>query len=1002
MSRIRRSEKPIRLVFVEIILPALIAANLLAGVLFFVVMPQLEDALMEERRGLISELTQTVVSLVAEYAKKVTRGELHTGEAMAQAREAVRHLRYGPEGKDYFWITDSSPRMIMHPYLPNLEGQDLKQFTDGNGNRLFVDMTRKALDQGRGYADYLWQWKDDASRVTPKLSYVELFKPWDWVIGTGVYVDDVRDEVRGLTRRLALICLGITVVIVAILAFITVRSLRIARQREHFALGLKQSRERYKTLLESTTEGVMLVFSDKLGRQHISYANQTLQRLLGYSLHELSALEFDQLFAHAAPDESNDVESDDETDDINLGFSYFNDFVAGFDTPGQFEAVLVAKDGSPVDAALICSRMETPEGVSGVSVIVKDMRQHKELAERFEAGRRRFDFLAGVAAVGVFRASAGRKGRFLEANDEAARLLGLENADDVIALEMDSLLVPVVRTGSIVNSILSQGDTVEMRVKTPQLDVAGEASSTRSRERIVNLMATVVRDARGFPMYIDGILQDVTRKVQAETAMKQLVAELQSAGEYLTQPIASLARPAPLLSPNASMQHAAKAMEDSRASAVLVGTAGGIEGIVTERDIAIQGAAVDWEPSVSLSRIMNTPVLEIAPTAMAAEALVALRNNAVHHLVVTQTVSDDDQAPRIVEAGELLSKQTDSVSMLLWRLRHADTVDDVVQARAALPLLVQTMVENGADPRLASRIFATVSDAVAHKLTELAVQRLGPPPGNFCFFSMGSQGRLEQTLKTDQDNALVWEDSVPSEAAAYFESLGGMVCDDLHDAGYALCTGGIMAKNAQWRGPLSSWKKQFSAWVYDADPEALLRTKIFFDFRATYGDARLIEAFSTHLDSMLDGKAVFFNLLAKNCLLTRPPLGFFGQFLRESTGEHANAFNIKKAMTPIVDFARIYALKHRIRSANTMQRLKGIHEAGALNTQDYNEIADAYTTLMGLRLTHQARAMRQGLTPNNFIDPAVLTNLERTMLKEIFRQVGALQKKLGLDFTGLM
>ena len=964
--------RPWRVVAAEIILPALLAANLLAGVLFFVVLPTMEEALMDKKRDMIRELTATAVSIAADNERREQAGAMSGELARRNAIEALRALRYGPENKDYFWITTVEPIMVMHPYMPELEGLDLSDFTDAEGNRLFADMVQKATSKGEGYADYLWQWKDDAGRVSPKLSYVKYFEPWGWVIGTGVYVDDVQQELADITRRLWIILISITLAVAALLGFITMRSLRIAKQREQYARGLKESRERYRTLLESTSEGVMLVVNDS-----IAYTNQTLQRLLGYSADELSRLPLKDLFLPGG------------SGDIDLGEDYLQDFISGFSTPEQFEAVLRTKNGQPVDAVLLCSRMSM--GVrSAVSVIVRDMRQQKELAAQFDASLQRLDFLTGAAGLGVFRASASRKGRFLDANTETVRLMGYESQEQLLDEDLDSVFADSAEN-SFLSRLLAKGSMLHQRFARP-----GPSGASRYLE----VSATVSRDSSGFPTYVDGIVEDVTDKVQAERTQGSLLAELQTANDYMSRPVRELASPVPVVPGSTPIQEAAQMMSEAGLRILLVGEGGIATGTVTEHDMQERVLSAGLDPARPVSDIMTAPVISIREDALASEALVAFVDNRVRHLIIQGSSGRPAMA---LEARALLHGQKDSVSVLLWELKRAATTGDLLEAQARLPVIVRSLVENRADPAMATRIFATVSDAVTVEFLKRTIQDMGQPPARFCFLSMGSQGRLEQTLKTDQDNAIIFEDQPPAKQDStqkYFLELGRRVCTLLDQAGYSFCEGGVMAQNEQWCQPLSVWKDNFSTWVREADPEALLQTKIFFDFRWVYGTPDLTEALRDHLDERLEGRAAFFNHLVKNCLLSKPPRGLWGGIVTESGGDQSKWFSIKKAMTPVVDLARVYTLKHGIRATNTLERLRLAREAGALNAVDYDEASGAYLQLLQIRLTHQVEAIRRNGAPDNLISPDELTTLELVMLKEAFKQVGLLQKKLSFDFTG--
>jgi CBS domain-containing protein len=235
----------------------------------------------------------------------------------------------------------------------------------------------------------------------------------------------------------------------------------------------------------------------------------------------------------------------------------------------------------------------------------------------------------------------------------------------------------------------------------------------------------------------------------------------------------------------------------------------------------------------------------------------------------------------------------------------------------------------------------------------------------------------------------------------YFLSLGKKVCTWLNDAGYLFCNGNNMAMNPEYCQPLSVWKQYFSKWVYSASGEDLLRTKIFFDFRSVHGDDCLEQALRDHLNGIVSDNPRFFQLLARDILTMSPPIGRFGNFIVESSGLNRGSFDIKSSMMPIVDFARIYALKNKIKVANTMMRLDALKDLKLLTDLNYQEMVQAYGYLMQIRLRIQAEAIsKRSNNPDNFVCPKKLTSIEQQLLKEIFSQTKNFQLRLSYDFTG--
>jgi signal transduction histidine kinase len=237
----------------RIILPPLLATILFVVALFAVALPTFQNNLMEQKKKMITAVTQTAWNILAYYDQQMKAGELSRRQAQASAIQHIRQLRYGPEEKDYFWINDLQPKMVMHPYRPDLEDQDISRFTDPGGKHPFLEFIEVAHKDGSGYVPYLWQWQDDPKRIVPKLSYVKLFEPWGWVIGTGIYVDDVQIESRAILKTLTNISIGILVVVVLLSLYIIRRGMEDMKRRQVAERELQKHHDHLEELVEKRT-----------------------------------------------------------------------------------------------------------------------------------------------------------------------------------------------------------------------------------------------------------------------------------------------------------------------------------------------------------------------------------------------------------------------------------------------------------------------------------------------------------------------------------------------------------------------------------------------------------------------------------------------------------------------------------------------------------------------------------------------------------------------------
>jgi len=234
----------------KVTMPPLLTMALFAAALFGVVLPLVSRDLVEQKKNMITAATQTVVNILAFYEGRISSGEITVDEAKNLAIRQVRSIRFGRDGKDYFWINDLGPSMVMHPYRPDLEGKDISEFRDPQGTHLFKEFVAVVLQSGSGFVPYLWQWQDDPNRIVPKLSYVQLFKPWGWIIGTGIYTDDVQEEIRNILRNLVYSF----ILILAIVAFLTYVIIRKGIREMNLRWAAEDEVARHRDSLEELVE----------------------------------------------------------------------------------------------------------------------------------------------------------------------------------------------------------------------------------------------------------------------------------------------------------------------------------------------------------------------------------------------------------------------------------------------------------------------------------------------------------------------------------------------------------------------------------------------------------------------------------------------------------------------------------------------------------------------------------------------------------------------------
>ncbi len=474
---------------------------------------------------------------------------------------------------------------------------------------------------------------------------------------------------------------------------------------------------------------------------------------------------------------------------------------------------------------------------------------------------------------------------------------------------------------------------------------------------------------------------------------------------FFNQPISAIFRPNIATCPQSTTAgEAAKKMSRHNASAILIkDDAKNVTGIVTDADLREKILAKNLPSSTPVGGIMSSPLISMSADSQVFEAFLTMIQKDKRHLGVT---GKSGNITGILTEKDLIASQTRSTFLLIKAIKSARDLSEIENVHEKLCFMLLDPIRNGANPEYVTRLITTFSDAVIEKIMELCLKEAGDPPCSFVFLTMGSEGREEQTLISDQDNAIVFEDlEDPLEsdrAKSYFDNLSKLVCSRLDQAGYRFCSGDNMAQNPKWCQPISVWKGYFKQWIRAGKPEDLLYSSIFFDFKGTYGNLVLAHELKQYLLDTIQGWSGFLRNLTENTLYFKPPMGMFGKFIVEPDGPHKDSLDIKYAILPIVDFSRVYALKNRISQTNTLVRLFRLYTKHALTSKEYTDIVQAYNFLMNLRFRRQITTiMDENLKPDNFINPGNLSHLDRHMLREVFKMIEKMQQKIGIEFTGV-
>ncbi len=455
-------------------------------------------------------------------------------------------------------------------------------------------------------------------------------------------------------------------------------------------------------------------------------------------------------------------------------------------------------------------------------------------------------------------------------------------------------------------------------------------------------------------------------------------------GGELTTPIGELiVRPPIRVKPMATVAEAAQAMRRAWVNVALVESEP--LGIVTDSDFLIRVLAEELGPETRVSQVMSQPLKSLPVDTPVHEALFLMLEENIHHLALAA----QGDIVGIVTATDVLRHQAKSPLYLMRHLENLSSLEELNYYGIEVAGAVDNLFNGGLDIGQIGRIVASLNDALLRRLIRLAEQDLGPPPTPYAWVVFGSEGRMEQALLTDQDNALVYL-GASDQAQEYFDALAERVINNLIKAGFPPCPGGYMATN--WCRPLGSWIELFENWVKRPDPQALLDSAIFFDFRAVYGALSLEPLEEIVVEA--GGNNVFLARLARAAMSFRPPLGFFRRILAE------NGFVDLKSggIAPIVNIARVYAIEARIRSRSTLERLETASEKGKLSRDGAETMSETYRFLLKLRLRNQLETIRQGELPDNRIRLQSLSPREHHHLKDAFLAIREMQESLSQRF----
>jgi len=475
---------------------------------------------------------------------------------------------------------------------------------------------------------------------------------------------------------------------------------------------------------------------------------------------------------------------------------------------------------------------------------------------------------------------------------------------------------------------------------------------------------------------------------------RRLAAEQQT----LAQPLRALIRNEPVVCRENQTVREAVAIMHARGvgSVVVVDADSRPVGIFTERDL-LAAVARDLDTR-SVAEVMTGAPVSLPPHAFAYEAALAMIGNRIRHVLVM----DDATLIGVVSERDLFSLQRLGLGELTTEVRLAGDVGILEKLAAEIRKLTRLLVEQGVAAGQVTLFISVLNDRLCQRVIEVVRKRYQWEQISWCWLGFGSEGRLEQTFSTDQDNGIIFAahgEASPADVRTMLLPFAREVNEALDACGFPLCKGNVMASNPALCLSVDEWKAKMGGWLENPKPKALLDASICFDFRALYGDATLATTLREWLLGRTQAHPAFLRQMAENALQGRPALGMLRDFVTEDTPNAPHSINLKlHGVRLFVDAARIYALGLGLPQTNTVERLRAARAGNGMGEAETEAIVDAFFSIQRLRLRNQASQKDLTEETANRIDPDRLNEMDRHILKESFRLARKLQQRLALDY----
>ncbi|WP_117234897.1 putative nucleotidyltransferase substrate binding domain-containing protein [Vibrio maerlii] len=444
-----------------------------------------------------------------------------------------------------------------------------------------------------------------------------------------------------------------------------------------------------------------------------------------------------------------------------------------------------------------------------------------------------------------------------------------------------------------------------------------------------------------------------------------------------------------------SIKYVATEMLTQRSPCAVIYENEKIVGLITDRDMTKRVIAKDVPTSTAISEVMTLSPLTVKPDDLVLHAASMMMQFNIRNLPVVK----DNKVVGLLTTTHLVQNHRVQAIFLIEKIKYAGSVKSLSSFTPERQAIFEALVEGKVAPEVIGKVMTMIMDAYTKRLIQIAIDKLGPPPCDFSWLVAGSHARNEVHMLSDQDSAIVLDDSATENDRIYFKHLAMIVTNGLAACDYPLCPGKYMAATPKWCQPLKVWKHYYKKWVANPEYERLLNISVFLEIRSIYGNSDFERILRDEMHANIRDNREFLGMLTNDAINTNPPLGIFNSLVLEKSGENKKTLNVKKyAINLIIDLARIYGLAVESDESATDERFKAAHEKGVLSEDAMKNILGAYQYILSFRFSHQLEALKHGKTPDNHIDPNSFGSFERNHLKDAFRIIADLQDAAKVRF----